>query len=125
MTELYLSLKEKWFRMIESGEKTEEYREINEYWTKRMHTCTEECCDAHKDGSCLKTCKAAHGHLNYTYDGKRISPYTHVHFVLGYPKKDDAAKHMVKRIKEIVIGTGRPEWGAEPDKEYFVIKLED
>lgn len=123
--ELQLPLKGKWFRMIESGEKKEEYREINEYWTKRMHTCTEDCCDAHKDGSCLKTCKAAYIHLNHIYNGNRTGPYTHVHFTLGYPRKDDASRHMVKRIKEITIGTGRPEWGAEPGKEYFVIKFDD
>lgn len=33
---LHLSLKAKWYNMIESGEKTEEYREIKEYWKKRL-----------------------------------------------------------------------------------------
>ena len=33
---LELVLKEKWYRMIESGEKTEEYRDIKPYWTKRL-----------------------------------------------------------------------------------------
>ena len=33
---LYLPLKKKWFDMIVSGIKKEEYREINEYWTKRL-----------------------------------------------------------------------------------------
>lgn len=33
---LHLPLKAKWYEMIESGVKTEDYREIKPYWTKRI-----------------------------------------------------------------------------------------
>lgn len=33
---LHLTLKKKWFDLIQSGEKTEEYREIKPYWEKRF-----------------------------------------------------------------------------------------
>lgn len=33
---LFLILTKKWFDMIASGEKKEEYREIKPYWTKRL-----------------------------------------------------------------------------------------
>lgn len=33
---LHLTLKKKWFDMILSGEKKEEYREFKEYWIKRF-----------------------------------------------------------------------------------------
>jgi hypothetical protein len=33
---LYLTLKKKWFDMIASGEKREEYREMKPYWHKRL-----------------------------------------------------------------------------------------
>ena len=33
---LDLTLKKKWFDLIASGEKKEEYREIKVYWTKRL-----------------------------------------------------------------------------------------
>lgn len=33
---LHLTLKKRWFDMIASGEKTEEYREIKPYWEKRL-----------------------------------------------------------------------------------------
>lgn len=36
MAILHLTLKKKWFDMIASGEKTEEYREIKPYWEKRL-----------------------------------------------------------------------------------------
>ena len=35
-TVLHLTLSEYWFEMIKSGKKTEEYREIKEYWIKRL-----------------------------------------------------------------------------------------
>ena len=34
---LTLTIKKKWFDMIKSGYKKEEYREIKEYWIKRLH----------------------------------------------------------------------------------------
>lgn len=34
---LTLPIKRKWFDMIVSGEKTEEYREITPYYTSRLH----------------------------------------------------------------------------------------
>lgn len=33
---LELTLKKKWFDMIKSGEKLEEYREIKDYWINRL-----------------------------------------------------------------------------------------
>ena len=33
---LHLVLKKKWYEMQESGEKTEEYRELTEYWRERL-----------------------------------------------------------------------------------------
>ena len=33
---LTLSLKSKWFNMIKSGQKKEEYRELKPYWRKRL-----------------------------------------------------------------------------------------
>ena len=42
-------------------------------------------------------------------------------FTLGYPKKTDMERRLVFKNPKIRIGTGRPEWGAEPGKMYFVI----
>lgn len=92
---LHLSLKEKWFKMIASGEKKEEYRELNEYWYKRL------------------TGNGTTKHFDV------------VHFTLGYPKKTDLSRQMWFKIEDITIGTGNPSWGAKPDKEYFVIKLKE
>ncbi len=38
---LYLTLKKEWFDMIASGEKKEEYREIKDYWRKRLYESDE------------------------------------------------------------------------------------
>lgn len=36
MATLHLTLKKKWFNLIKSGQKTEEYREIKPYWDRRL-----------------------------------------------------------------------------------------
>ena len=41
MNILHLTLKKKWFDMIASGVKLEEYREIKPYWNKRL-MCTKQ-----------------------------------------------------------------------------------
>ncbi len=56
---LDLPLKAKWYNMIESGEKREEYREYKEYWYNRL----------------------------IDKDALSVKPYTHVRFRYGYTKR--------------------------------------
>ena len=48
--------------------------------------------------------------------------FTHAVCRNGYSK---GAPVITEEIESITIGTGRPEWGAEPGKIYFVIKYKD
>ena len=41
---------------------------------------------------------------------------------LGYPKSTDLDSVLILEHKGIEIRKGNPEWGAEPNKIYFVIK---
>lgn len=56
---LDLPLKKKWYEMIESGVKKEEYRECKDYWYKRLTDM----------------------------DTLRAKPYTHIRFRYGYTKR--------------------------------------
>lgn len=94
MKELKLVLKKKWYDMIASGEKKEEYRDIKPYWTKRLYT-------------------------KNPYYGK-IRKNSLVTFYLGYGKYRPSMTFWISRI---VYDEGKPEWGAEPGKIYYVIKL--
>jgi hypothetical protein len=38
---------------------------------------------------------------------------------------DDTERRLTFKNTKIRIGTGRPEWGAEPGKNYFVITWEE
>jgi hypothetical protein len=112
MRVLHLVLKRKWYDMIDSGVKTEEYREIKPYWIRRLclafsvdgrcHTCIGNHCIEclHKNGNNYETWK-----------------FDAVRFHRGYSKITKMFS-----IKDITIGFGNPEWGA-PDKEVFIIKL--
>lgn len=99
---LHLTLKKKWFDMIASGEKPYEYREVKPYWTKRLFES------------------------KWDDDEKvwKISPkkYDIVRFRNGYTKN---APTIDVQLIFITVGFGFAEWGAEPGKEYFVLKLGD
>ena len=100
---LHLVLKSKWYEMIESGEKTEEYREIKHYWVKRI----------------LESSTAQQPEL--TSIPRQIykqTKYERVCFHRGYTNRK-----MIFVIKEISIGIGKAPWGAPIDKEVIIIKL--
>lgn len=108
MKTLTLSLKKKWFDMIASGQKKEEYRKITQYWQKRLLRCGLAC-----NGNCvLAGCR----YLEY-------ANYDAITFTLGYPRADDTSRRMTFALKDICFGEGKEEWGAEAGKVYFVIKL--
>ena len=92
---LYLTLKKKWFDMILSGEKTEEYREIKPYWEKRL---MEEVFGGIRSFKNFKSIVFTNG-----YGGHRPS------FEI--------------EIDCMGIGKGFKDWGAEQGVEYFVLKL--
>lgn len=113
MKVLHLPIKEKWFDMILSGEKKEEYREIKEYWGKRL-LC----------GIGLSPQFFGHGFSRI--DRIQSIPQAYykkfeiIRFKNGYSKN---APSFEIECKGIDIGHGLIAWGAEPNKEYFVIKL--
>ena len=116
---LQLSLKRNWFEMTKSKVKTEDYREINEYWVKRLFVKHnyDECFTANNLVEKLKTSKDANGYVRLYQ--KR---FTTNKMTLGYPKSTDYERIIKLEHKGIEIRTGNPKWGAEPNKLYFVIK---
>ena len=96
MNTLKLVLKKKWFDMIASGEKKEEYRELTEYWESRLVT-----------------------HPNWT-DMAFFKEFDAVTFYLGYTKDRPS---MTFKVKDIRIGLCKPEWSAGQCKSCFVIEL--
>jgi hypothetical protein len=96
---LKLTLKKKWFDLILSGEKKEEYREKKDYWITRL-------CDFDK---CLQT--NSYNHFKH---------FDAVQFTNGYSATSPT---FVIECKGIEIAKGKTHWGAEPHEKYFVIKL--
>lgn len=127
---LQLSLKTKWFEMTKAGIKTEDYREINPYWAKRLLLWQKEDLKINLDDFDIKQlCKE----LNECYSEEDVfyeidnwyltfKTITENIMTLGYPKGTNTARILKLEHKGIEIRTGNPDWGAEPDKLYFVIK---
>lgn len=96
---LTLTIKKKWFDMILSGEKKEEYRECKPYYQKRFFP-----------------------YIGFEIvNGKETRREFTVRLRNGYDVRSPSviAKCTVRR------GTGKPEWGAEPEKEYYVLDILD
>lgn len=119
---LDLVLKSKWYDMIASGEKREEYREIKPYWAQRLFLTGDYMVvlkpHEYKAGTeeyakCIKRLSQPNGYSDYA----RFDRYTHVRFRRGY-----TSATMLFKCQGITIGKGNPEWGA-PEKEVFIIKL--
>ena len=121
---LQLSLKSKWFEMTKAGIKKEDYREINEYWFKRIifnYKKVFKYCTGHEWDSC----QCRDEYIKLIIDRKRTmiaaKPFDCNVMTLGYPKSTDTERILKLEHKGIEIRTGNPEWGAEPNKLYFVI----
>ena len=98
---LTLPIKKKWFDMIVSGEKKEEYREIKPYYDSRFFHLIAKEIIPEKEYSL------------------KIETITKVKFRNGYSKNSPSIVCNV----EITTGYGKAEWGAEPNKEYFILKI--
>lgn len=114
---LQLPLKTKWFEMTKAGIKTEDYREITPYWIKRLvdkrifkHHTSELFLDWYNN-------MPFHVTLNHVINNFDTNTMT-----LGYPKKGNTERIIQFEHEGIEIRTGNTEWGAEPNKLYFVIK---
>ncbi len=123
---LHLVLKRKWWDMIAAGEKKEEYRNFSSFYIKRL--CDNPCFN--KEGKLINREPIGNWTISYCEregislrealkSGNMIfKDFSQICFHLGYTNTT-----MTYEIKSMSVGTGREEWGAETNKEYFVISL--
>lgn len=94
---LHLTLKKKWFDMIASGEKKEEYREHKAYWNTRL---------------------VEPGYFH----SQKCKEFDYIVFKNGYSKDARTMKVECKGIKLKHFG-GNELWGAEKGTAYYTISL--
>lgn len=99
---LVLPIKKKWFDMIKSGEKLEEYREIKPYYDKRLLN-----------------------YFEYTDYGSFIviNPFFERLLILRNGYNRDSASLLC--LCTLDMGTGKPEWGAEENKKYYILRIKE
>lgn len=97
---IILPIKKRWFDMIMSGEKREEYREIKPYWQKRFSKVF--CMDPITHAPCGQDAHEVMLKNGYREDSPSIIA-----------------------LCTLSIKTGREEWGAEPGKDYLVLEIKD
>ena len=94
---LTLPIKRRWFQMIRSGEKTEEYRNPTPYWYTRFETLFGE--PLHQAAS--------------------LKHKAWVRFRNGYGISSPELDALVS----ISYGTGHEEWGAERGRLYYILQI--
>lgn len=97
---LRLTVKKKWFDMIASGQKKEEYRDIKVYWIRRL--------EIHFFDP-----------MNKIVYGSAPKKFDYVLFKNGYGSN---VPELLIQCKGIKIGIGRRTWGATGNRCY-IIKL--
>jgi hypothetical protein len=102
MKVLHLTLKKKWFDMIASGEKKEEYRELKPYWWTRLGYWHES---EHETGY-------------YDYGFNKMPDI--IQFKNGYSKDSPTIK---VKCENISIGEAKPEWSDNAKGSFFIIEL--
>lgn len=102
---LTLPIKKKWFDMILSGEKKEEYRETSSYWMTRFAKVFGECAYGIVYPKCLET-ESSVAELCFRNGYSKTSPLFITKCTLS-------------------IGTGKEEWGAEPGKTYYRLHIQE
>ena len=104
---LIFPIKKRWFDMIARGEKKEEYREIKPYWTKRIIK--------------MIGLDSVEEDVKTILRGVKTSNKYEVIFRNGYLK--DSPK-LYAKVK-VSIGQGKIEWGAESQKEYYILHIDE
>lgn len=110
---LHLTLKKKWFDMILSGEKKEEYRETKGYWIERLSKIP---LGENFNGW------EYHKIAQFISSHKGFKTFDSIIFRNGYSKN---APEINIRLKNISVRTGNFSWGANEGTEYFVLELGD
>ena len=100
---LTLPIKKKWFDMIKNGIKKEEYREIKPYYDSRFKRIDVEY-DPEEDRM---------------IEEYRIESHRRIVFKNGYNKNSPCIICQCY----VYIGKGKAEWGADPDKLYYVLRI--
>ena len=118
MKVLKLTLRRKWYDLIVSGEKTEEYRQMKWFWGVRLVS------DKHFGDNVKFENYLAHV-LNSPIADKISVPFkdfTHVHFFNGGHYGLSLPNAMFE-CKGITIGVPRPEWSDNAQGNHFIISL--
>lgn len=114
-------MSEPWFSMVGDEIKPEEYRSIKAYYLSKLYGKK-----ARKLFDSVLNDVFANDYVRLKYAIKAVTEnytpieYTHIKFTNGYGNHRPS---YLAEFKGIKIDYGREEWGAEPDKKYFVISL--
>lgn len=114
MKTLKLVLKYKWYDMIYSGQKPEEYREIKESIVSLLFDWADSPFD--RPTFTKELIREGNESLLWTF----LNDFDYVEFYRGYSKN---RKSMILELESVQIGKAKSEWSENWQGDVFVIKL--
>jgi hypothetical protein len=119
MNILHLTIKKKFFDMIASGEKLEEYRSIKSYWIARLISKSGLKSEGYKESDLTPI--VLDFIKSFPENVRQIcKKFDAVEFKNGYNKNSPC---MIVEFKGLDIGEARPEWSDNWKGDVFRIKL--
>lgn len=127
---LHLTLKKKWFDMIDSGEKKEEYRDIKDFFVSRLFEVvkpmnisgfrTNKILDMFNFSKGYK--KGSVNAINFLIESGYVKAkeYDYFEFRNGYSKESPIISGVFNGVD---IGPAKPEWSDNWQGSVFIIKL--
>ncbi len=130
MKTLHLNLKRKWFNMIFSGDKKEEYREIKDFWIQRLFECKNNIQESILQETLISLEFFDDLNENINKETYKIQlqnnineykrKYDTITFSNGYTKDRRQFEIELNRLE---ISKGKKRWGAKKNETYFVLHL--
>lgn len=123
MDNLKLTLCRKWFDMILQGEKTEEYRDIKTFWTRRFMRSEDVDSVFFPDYWEGAVTALLNDTVERDFFDIEFRKFDAVEFYRGAPYYGKELPRLTIKLEGIHTGFGRPELGAPKDRRVFILRL--
>ncbi|PCJ57326.1 MAG: hypothetical protein COA65_09715 [Rhodospirillaceae bacterium] len=117
---LHLNLKRNWYNAVLSGAKVEEYRELTNYWFKRLFGVYLYEKETGVKYNNRETYATLAQNLDLIMQHNNPIAFETITVSNGYAKNRD---QFIVELKRVKIGTGQMVWGAQYKRKYFILEL--
>lgn len=124
---LTFHLKKEWFEKIKVGEKTHEYREMTDYWIKRIHPIWNDNRPLNSVDRYMSNFEKGIGAIKFTYRENTSYQFRNkdgIVFCCGYSPKEDKEKRLRAKIISVTSNVNGLYTDLKVNKPVYDIEFE-